>query len=170
MPLCVHADRQYMPNDTDFLAQVLLERVRQSQKTRSPETTLDYAISAAVAPDAERRAWLLVSLAARLRHEKRHQDALDVLDAAVAFSPSWEARAAAFTTAAAIHCDLGDLDTARSICDETLAEGTNRFILGAAVRVYWELFRSTKVQEFHDRWQALSAALADVEMEAVAQG
>ena len=155
-----------MTTDPDFLPGVLLEKVRQTRKNSRRETTLDYAIDAAIATDAEERAWALVTLAAQLRDHDERRRALEVLDAVVAFNPSWEAQSAAFTTAAAIHCDLGDLATARSICDQTLARGVNRFILGAAVRIYWELAKSTKLQEFYDRWKALSAALEQIERDA----
>ena len=150
-----------MTNDTDFLPHVLLERVRQTRK-RQRATALDCAIDAATATDAEQRAWALVALAARLREDDERARALEVLDSVVAFDPSWEAQSAAFTTAAAIHCDLGDFKTARSICDQTLAKGVNEYILSAAVRVYWELARSTKLQEFYDRRDALSAALDEM--------
>lgn len=160
------ADSCPMTNETDFLPGVLLEKVRQTRKNIRRETTLDYAIHAAIATDAEQRAWALVGLAARLRDDDERQTALDVLDAVVAFDPSWEIQSAAFTTAAAIHCDLGDLGTARSLCDQTLSKGVNRFILGAAVRIYWELAQSTKLQEFYDRWKALSSALDEMEKDA----
>ena len=156
------ADSCAMTDNGDFLSQVLLQRVQQTHKSQPRETVLDCAIAAAVAPDVDSRAWSLVTLAARLRAEGEYQRGLQVLDAAVAFNPSWEAQSAAFTTAAAIHCDLDDLDTARAICDETLAKGVDKFILSVALRVYWELFRSTKLREFHDRWLALSAALEDM--------
>jgi hypothetical protein len=34
------------------------------------------------------------------------------------------------------------------------------------VRVYWELARSTKLQEFYDRWKALSSSLEALEVDA----
>jgi hypothetical protein len=156
-----------MTNDTDFLPHVLLEKVRQTRR-RQRVTALDCAIDAATATDAEQRAWALVALAARLREDDERARALEVLDAVVAFDPPWEVQSAAFTTAAAIHCDLGDLKTARSICDETLAKGVNEYILSAAVRVYWELARSTRLQEFHDRRKDLSAALEELTRAAAA--
>jgi hypothetical protein len=152
-----------MTNDDDLLPGLLLNQVRQARKAAPKETTLDYAIDAAVAVGRDEQAWALVALAARLREDGDRKRGLAVLDAAVALNPGWEVQSAAFTTAAAIHCDLGDLDTARAICDQTLSRGVDKYILSAAVRVYWELARSTKLQEFHDRRKALSIALEELE-------
>jgi tetratricopeptide (TPR) repeat protein len=157
-----------MTTDPDFLEQVLLQQVRQAQRAQPKETSFECAVAAALATTVDERAWALVSLAARLRSEGNVDLALRVLDAAVAFGPEWRAQSAAFTTAAAIHCDLGQLDTARAICDETLARGVDPYLLKIALRVYWELFRSTKLEEFRVRWESLSHALEAVEGESAA--
>ncbi len=157
------ADRCGMTNDNDFLPGILLAEVQRRRKGAARTTTLDCAIDAAMAIERDDRGWALVALAARLRSDEAYQAGLDVLDAAIALDPSWEVQTAAFTTAAAIHCDLGDLNKARAICDQTLARGVTPYLLKAAARIYWELAQTTRLQEFYDRWKELSKTLESLQ-------
>jgi tetratricopeptide (TPR) repeat protein len=61
------------------------------------------------------RAWRLIGLAVVLRHRGDHDEALKVLDAAVALNPEPRAQRAAYVCAAAIHRDRGDYDAARRV-------------------------------------------------------
>ena len=153
----------------DFLPGVLLQQVKQAARSVQRETLLDYAIHAAIEPDRDQRAWALVSLAKQLRDDEQHERALNVLDAVVALDPSWDAQSAAFTVAAAIHCDRKEFDKARAICDETMDRGINVYVLKTAARVYWESAQATKVQEFYDKWKSISAALEELERSAEVQ-
>ena len=153
----------------DFLPAVLMDQVK-ARRTRKPvDSAFDAALEAALEFDDDHRPWSLITLAAQLRSEGSLDAALRVLDAAVALDPAWEAKSAAFTVAAAIHCDRGDFDVARKICDQTMEAGVDEYIVSVALRVYWELARSTKLQEFYDRWKALSATLDTLKRAAASQ-
>lgn len=115
-------------------------------------------MAAATASPAD-RGWRLVELGAQLRRAGDFDRALVALDAVVGVSPGWEARAAAYTVAAAIHCDRGDLDKARALCEQTLADGVDEHLLKVSARVYWELYRTSKLPEFKQRWEDCSRQL-----------
>ena len=141
------------------LEQALKGRARAAGRRARGGDILDAALDAAFETDPEQRVWRLVVVAARLRDEQDYERALSVLDRAVSIAPLSPASAAAFTTAAAIHCDRGDLATARAICDQQMLEGVDEAMLKVAARVYWELFKSTKLPEFRARWESCSRAL-----------
>jgi len=143
------------------IAQVLADAAKAKARRPASADSFGKAIDAAVECDGEQRAWRLVVLASALREESRAERALEVLDAAVALRPPRAAQRAAFTCAAAIHADNGDLDTARKLVEELLAEGTDDHVLKIAARTYWELYEATKEEAFFERWKHVGALLEE---------
>jgi hypothetical protein len=134
------------------IPQVLVESLRARLRATGDAPTLELAVQAAVAPDPEQRAWLLVALAVRLRQEGSTELAKRAVEAAVALDVGAEPTRAARACAVALHADDGELETAVTLGEELLAEGHDAYLLKTMARVYWSLWRQTKDETWHDRW------------------
>jgi hypothetical protein len=134
------------------ISQVLVESLRSHLRGPRETSTIELAVQAAVAPDREQRAWMLVALAARMRQEGRTDLARLVVDAAVSLDAGAAPTRAARTCAVAVHADDGDFESAARLGEELLAEGPDPYLLKALARVYWGLWRKTKDETWHDRW------------------
>jgi hypothetical protein len=134
------------------IPQVLVESLRARLRGAGPTSTVQLAVQAAVAPDPEQRAWMLVALAGRLRQEGSTELARQAVDAAVTLNAGLEPTRAAQACAVALHADEGDLETAAKLGEELLAEGHDAYLLRTMARVYWSLWRQTKDETWHDRW------------------
>jgi hypothetical protein len=143
------------------ISQVLVESLRSHLRGPRETSTLELAVQAAVAPDREQRAWMLVALAARLRQEGHTDLARLVVDAVVALDAGAAPTRAAQTCAVALHVDDGELEDALKVGEDLLAEGSDPYLLKAMARVYWGLWRETKDETWHDRWWRVHVSLHD---------
>jgi hypothetical protein len=109
------------------------------------------ALEAAFARSGEERAWSRVRIAADLRAEGEHEQALRVLDAAWVLGPSEEVERAIFTVAIATHCDLNSHLTAEVIEREQAGRSIDVKFARAAVRLYSELASVTQDAAHHAR-------------------
>ena len=134
------------------IPQVLVESLRARLRGAGPTSTVQLAVQAAVAPEPEQRAWMLVALAGRLRQEGSTELARQAVDAAVALNAGPEPTRAAQACAVALLVDEGDLQAAVKLGEELLAEGHDAYLLRTMARVYWSLWRQTKDETWHDRW------------------
>jgi hypothetical protein len=133
------------------IPQALLESVRALLRG-GDASSLDLAVQAAVGLDPEERAWTLVALARRLRRDGNVELARRAVEAAVALEAGPEATRAAGACSVALYADEGDLATAVKVGEELLAEGHDAYLLKTMARVYWNLWRQTKDETWHDRW------------------
>jgi hypothetical protein len=134
------------------IPQVLVESLRSHLRGARETSTIELAVQAAVAPDREQRAWMLVALAARMRQEGHTDLARVAVDGAVALDAGEAPTRAARTCAVAVHTDDGDFEAAVKLGEELLAGGADPYLLKAMARVYWGLWRKTKDEAWHDRW------------------
>jgi hypothetical protein len=132
--------------------QILVESLRSRLRGARESSTLELAMHAAATADVERRAWMLATLAARLRREHEPELARLAIEGAVALGAGPEATRAARTCAIALHADDGDFETAVRLGEELLAEGRDPYLLKTMARVYWGLWRETKDELWHDSW------------------
>ena len=140
------------------LPQTLVESLR--SKLRGPsESALVLAVQAATTPDPAQRAWRLVALAARLRREHELELARVAVRGALELDAGPEPTRAAYTCAVALHADEGDLQTAVRVGEELLADGQDDYLLTTMARVYWQLWRETKDETWHDRWWRIHVRL-----------
>ena len=141
------------------ISQVLVESLRSNLRGPRETSTIKLEVQAAVAPDREQRAWMLVALAARMRQEGRTDLARVAVDGAVALDGGPAPTRAARTCMVSIHADDGDFDAAVKLGEELLAEGADPYLLKAMARVYWGLWRKTKDEAWHDRWWRIHVRL-----------
>jgi len=136
----------------------LRERLSLTVTGRERVDLLDDAFTAALALDEGERAWALVRLGAGLRERGDHERALLALDGADLLGDV-AARAAAFTCAAAVHCDRGELARARKAGERARALREDDRVLRVLARVYHALWRETGLEEFRDRWREVGERL-----------
>ncbi len=141
------------------ISQVLVESLRSHLRGPRETSTIELAVQAAVAPDREQRAWMLVALAARMRQEGQTDLARVAVDGAVALDAGPAPTRAAQTCAVAVHADDGDFEAAAKLGEQLLADGHDPYLLKAMARVYWGLWRKTKDEAWHDRWWRIHVQL-----------
>jgi hypothetical protein len=138
---------------------VLRERLKDISRRPLPTDSFGRAIAAAIAPEPRDRCWKLVSLAASLRAGGDRELALAILDATVALGAPADVRHAAYTTAIAIHTDLGNLETAEKLARQELADEVDEYLLRTLARLYWELYDETGLEEYRSAWRRFSDAV-----------
>jgi hypothetical protein len=141
------------------LAGVLLERLKEVSRRPTPSDAFGRAVAAAIAAEPRDRCWKLVSLAASLRAEGDRELALSILDSAIALGAPADVRHAAYTTAIAIHTDLGNLATAEKLARQELAAEVDEYLLRTLARLYWELYEETRLEEYRVAWRRFSDAV-----------
>ena len=146
---------------------VLTSRLGEVIRQREGVDLLDHAMAAALAAREDERAWALVQLGAGLRATHDYDRALLALDGAALLEPV-AARAAAFVCAAAIHHDRGDLAQAQKAGELAHALNPNSHSRKALVSIYWDLWRTTRLDGYHTAWKTISNQLESAgEMESV---
>jgi hypothetical protein len=141
------------------ISQVLVESLRSHLRGPRETSTIELAVQAAVAPDREQRAWMLVALAARMRQEGRTDLGRLAVDGAVSLDAGVAPTRAARICAVSLHADDGDFEAAAKLGEELLAEGHDPYLLKALARVYWGLWRKTKDEAWHDHWWRIHVRL-----------
>ena len=141
------------------LSQALVESLRERFGSRSPATIVELSVKAAVEPEKERRVWVLVELAGRLRREHKLELARLALNGALALDAGPAPTRAAYICAVHLHADEGDLRTALKLGEELVADGQEPPLLRAMARVYWGLWKETKDESWHDRWWRVNVRL-----------
>ena len=118
--------------------------------------------AAAFADEGHRRGWEAVRVAALLRQEGRHEQALELLDDVVRHFDYGDVERAAYTCAVAIHCDLGAPQTGITVGREVWNRGPSPELGNALVRAYWDRFEQTGDLADRDAWIAFKDELEAV--------
>jgi hypothetical protein len=121
-----------VPAPTSDLIELLVGRLREVARCSS----------------VDERAWTLVRTGAGLRRAGSFEQAIEVLEEAVAISPAWEVERAALTCAIATHCDAGEPLLAAKIASSTCARGVDARLLFAAGRANAAAFSVTGEHEY----------------------
>lgn len=142
----------------DDLYQTLRSRISQRAQARERVDMLDDALVAALAVDDDDRAWALVKIAAQLRQRGDSDRALLALDGADMLG-GLTARAAAFTCAAGVHRDRGDLQEALKAGERAVSLHESDYALSALAAVYHAIWRESRRDDDRARWRAVSDRL-----------
>lgn len=145
-------DRGFVPPAaTSDLLELLVDRVREVARCSS----------------TDERAWTLVRTGAALRRAGALEQAINVLEDAVALGPAWEAERAALTCAIATHCDAGNPLLAVAIASSTCARGGDARLLLAAGRANAAAFSLTGELRYRAAADACFSEAAVLEGEAL---
>lgn len=151
--------RSYLFDQAEVdLVETLNAQLGSVVEQRERTDMLDDALVAALASTKEQRAWALVRLAAALRARHDYDRALLALDGAALLSTG-SACSAAFTCAAAIHHDRGDLDSARKAGEEAYRLDPDHYSRQALVSIYYDLWQETRLDCDHAAWRKISREL-----------
>ncbi len=140
------------------LMETLTARLGAIVEQRERIDLLDEALVAALASTNEERSWALVRLAAALRARQDYDRALLALDGA-ALHGTGSVCAAAFTCAAAIHHDRGDLVSARKAGEQAYRLDPGDHSRRALVSIYYDLWQQTRLDSDHAAWRRMSGEL-----------
>jgi hypothetical protein len=110
---------------------------------RHARPQLTHSLAAARATTPEERGRALVALAEALRCERRHHEALTVLDVVEEERPSAELRLAAYAGAVAVHCSRGALRTARVVGEDAITLACETGLLRALGRLHVRAYRAS---------------------------
>jgi len=142
----------------DDLSRTLRLQLSRTVEQRERVDVLDDALAAALVVGDGERAWALVRLAAGLRARGDFDRALLALDGADLLGDD-AARAAAFTCAAAVHHDRGDLPRAREAGERARSLRESEHVLSVLASVYYDLWCDTRLDEFRARWREVADRL-----------
>jgi hypothetical protein len=151
------------------IAQILLDQLRVKLRSQRELSTHELAVRAAVETAPPDRAWALVTFAARLREEGDTAGAWMAINAAVALDAGDEPTRGAYVCAIALHADSGDLGAAIRVGEELLSSGSEKHLLNAMARVYWEQWQATHDESARLKWQQMSK-LVDADLAQTASG
>jgi hypothetical protein len=149
-----------MADDYAF-THVLLESLRERLRSRQMRSAIELAVSAAIEPEPEQRAWALVALAHRLRRERSGALARLAVDSVIALDAGPAPTRAARTVSVLLLADDGHLGAAAALGEQLLAEAHDPGVLKALARVYWERWQETKDEAWRDRWWQVSVGRHD---------
>jgi hypothetical protein len=142
--------------DDSAISHVLLENLRERLRARPGASAIELAVQAAVESEPEQRAWALVALGRRLRHERAGELARLAVDGAIALDAGSAPTRAARTVLVSLLADDGQLDAAGTLGEQLLTEGQDAALLKALARVYWARWQDTGDVAWHERWWQVS--------------